>query len=114
MLDAIADPYAQTLRRAGVELEHGADRTRRGDGGLGLGLGAGGDAGDLAPCEPMNSMSSGMKVFFIHIAIGCSSPKSNSMPAWGSISLRNISPCARSSGVRASSIKKLWTVPSWL
>src|SRR5688500_2638166 len=48
MLDAIADPYAQTLGRTGVEFEHGADRPRRGDGGLGLGLGSGGDAGDLA------------------------------------------------------------------
>ena len=48
-------------------------------------------------------MSSGMYVFFIHMAIGLSSPKSKSMPWSCGMERRNISPFARSCMVRATS-----------
>ena len=58
----------------------------------------------------MNSMSSGMRVFFIQKATGCGVLKSNSMPRSAARYLRNIRPRSRVASVSATSTVK-WRTP---
>ena len=59
----------------------------------------------------MNTMSSGISVFFIQKLTGISWWKSNSMPSYGPSCLRNISPRARSVSLVASSTSNLMSRP---
>jgi len=63
----------------------------------------------IVPSLSTNSMSSDIKVFFIHIEINFASPKLKSMPWLGLICCRNISPSCRWEGVVAISTMNLWS-----
>src|SRR5665213_610011 len=62
----------------------------------------------MRPSAAMNSISSGISVFFIQKARGAVVTKSNSMPASGASWLRYIRPCICWSGVSASSTSNRW------
>src|SRR5215213_1873395 len=60
----------------------------------------------IVPSGRMNSMSRGIRVFFIQKATSCGGSYGKIMPASGASCLRNIRPAACSCGVRATSTVK--------
>ena len=65
----------------------------------------------IVPSGLTNTMSSGTGQFSIHMALGCGAGQMNSMPPFGGIEVRYISPTCCSRGVRASSTEKSWRAP---
>ena len=63
--------WMPSFSAAAVDLEHGADRIAGGDGGRREGI-VRSTIRRICPSAPMNSMSSGISVFFIQKATGCS------------------------------------------
>src|SRR6204780_150860 len=62
----------------------------------------------ISPRTSMNSMSSGMSVFFIHMRITPGRCSGNSMPRPAASERTNISPCSERCGVSAIQISKCW------